>query len=162
MHYLKAGALALGLLVIPGLSLEARMVSFLVVETGIPRGGAAEASSHWENGLMDIFFEAGHIVSNGAIKRIALEDADVLPREVQGDFDAAAAGGAEFFLLALLDYQGNANPSAPKPQQVVLRLFKTKPCRLVAERRYSGVPGAVAEELGAAKNAAQGIISSIK
>jgi hypothetical protein len=155
---------ALGFLMIPGLSLGAHMISFLMVETGISESSpAAEASSLWENGLMDIFFDAGHIVSNAPVKRISAEGGKKLPDEVQREFNEAAAGGAEFFVLALLDYQGSFELPELKPQRVVLRLFRIKPYQLLGEQQYSGrTTGPVKEELAAAKSTARKIIPYIK
>jgi hypothetical protein len=52
--------------------------------------------------------------------------------------EEALRGGADFFVLALLDYQGApAGASKIKPQTVSLRLFKTRPQTFLYEQLYA-------------------------
>jgi hypothetical protein len=122
-------------LVIP---LPAAMVSFLVIETGLPESSGSNSwSGLWESGLLDVFFEEGHIVSNAPIKRLGRTSQNPLPEEVQAEFDEAAAGGADYFILALLDYPPPTGKEIPRPRNAVLRLFRIKPCRLLYEEGYA-------------------------
>jgi hypothetical protein len=120
--------------VFTGLPLEAATVSFLVIETGLPEEAEKKAlSGLWESGLLDVFFEAGHIVSNAPVMRLGSNPAQELPDEARSEFDQAIEGGADFFILALLDYRADG----VKPEQISLRLFRTNPYRKLFEQRYS-------------------------
>jgi hypothetical protein len=121
------------LLARPGLFLPAAAVSFLVVETGLPPEAAvSEYSSLWENGLLDVFFDAGHIVSNAPMLRLNEKPGRDLPDEVRNDIAEAAEGGMDFFIIAILEYQPGSGDTAKAPQ-VSLRLFTTSPCRMLFE-----------------------------
>jgi hypothetical protein len=140
---------------------SAATVSFLVVETGIAEDTAVESSSAWESGLMDVFFDAGHIVSNAPILRLSKEPEKLFPDEVQGSFNEALEGGADFFVLALLEFQGP--PDNPKPRRISLRLFRTRPYQFIYEEQLNGSPQTVpGEEFTAARNAARAIISRLQ
>jgi hypothetical protein len=142
---LFGAALLLGAL---GAPLSAANLSFLVVETGSGGGGSPvaapaglappfESSSLWETSLFDVFFEAGHIVSNFPI--LPMRDSSgadfpgreaphkEFPRELGPDLRDAAAGGADFFILVLLDYPAEAVERTAKPGQVSLRVYSAAP-----------------------------------
>ncbi|MDR0584420.1 MAG: hypothetical protein LBG57_08755 [Treponema sp.] len=118
--------------------LGAATVSFLVIETGLPEGaGTGAYSGLWESGLLDVFFEAGHIVSNAPVLRLAQKPAGVFPDEALPDLAGAVEGGADFFILALLDYSAPPNGLIQKPRHVSLRLFQTGSRRLLYEQQYN-------------------------
>jgi hypothetical protein len=133
-----------------GAPLSAANLNFLVVETGSGGGGnpavpaapsgltpTFESSSLWETSLFDVFFEAGHIVSNLPILPMrGSSGADFpgreapykqFPQELGADLRDAAAGGADFLILALLDYPAGAVDRAAKPEQVSLRIYSVAP-----------------------------------
>jgi hypothetical protein len=118
---------------------SAYTVSFIVVETGLPEEqGACEYSTLWESGLLDEFFDAGHIVSNAPVLRLNKPPAKQFPDEAAGSLNEANVGGADYVVLALLDYQGSGTPhTIPKPKQVSLRLFKTTPFRFIGEEKFT-------------------------
>ncbi|MDR2371378.1 MAG: hypothetical protein LBD71_07850 [Treponema sp.] len=118
----------------------AATVSFLIVETGLPPGADAnEHSSLWESGLFDVFFDAGHIVSNAPILRLEGKFEKELPETARADIDEAAQGGMDYFIIAVLDYPlaeiSETETAAVRPDQVSLKLFTTSPCRLLFEQR---------------------------
>ncbi|MDR2186129.1 MAG: hypothetical protein LBO80_10785 [Treponema sp.] len=140
---------------------SAATVSFLVVETGIAEGAAAESSGIWESGLMDAFFDAGHIVSSAPVLRLSGAPDKPLPGEAEGSFNEALEGGADFFVLALLEFQDS--PDNPKPRRISLRLFSTRPRRFIYEEQLNGGPETVpGEEFAAARNAARAIVSRLQ
>jgi hypothetical protein len=140
--------------------LSAATVSFLVVETGLP--GETESSlysSLWESGLFDVFFEAGHIVSNAPIKRLETKPQKSFPDEVKGDLNDAADGGAEYFILALLDYPQAAAQKNPKPRNIALRVFKISPYKLLYEQSYAEKnSGNIDEEFSTIKQSIRGLV----
>jgi hypothetical protein len=134
MRTLLAGLL-FGALTIP---LFPATVSVLVIETGLPEdGGSSSWSGLWESGLLDVFFEAGHIVSNAPVKRLTLNPQKVFPDEAQAEFDEAVSGGAEYFILALLDYPPPVGQEDPRPRNIALRVFRLSPYRFLHEQRYT-------------------------
>ncbi|MDR2071445.1 MAG: hypothetical protein LBP81_08555 [Treponema sp.] len=137
-------------------------VSFVMIETGPAQNGAApESASLWENGLMDVFFNAGHIVSNAHTLRVDREILNDFPDELQGDLDEARQGEVDFFVIVLLDYRssGEASGRLTKPRQILLRVFRVTPYQKVYEQVYSGP---VRDELAQAKSAAISILSHLR
>ena len=109
--------------------LEAANVSVLVIETGLPREGSANAYSvTWENGIMDTLFDAGHIVSNAPIMRLVTRAKDGFPDEAERDWKEAQQSGMGYFLIAVVNY--------PQPYNVSLRLFNTSSPEMLHEVKY--------------------------
>jgi hypothetical protein len=136
MNYLR-GVFVLVCVLSAG-SLPAHTISFIVGETGLsPENPKIEASNRWETGLMDAFFEAGHIVSNAPILRVADPAHEELPPEFRRDFFDAREGGVEYLILALLEYQGFTGTSGRlRPARVSLRLFRVSPYQFVIEEQF--------------------------
>ena len=132
-----------GLLLIFGLlcslSLSAATVSVLVLETGLPPGnGCTPSAEVWESGMMDAFFDAGHIVSNAPCQQIvsaAYGATKGLPMEAGSDFDQARIGGADFFILVLLNYQGDISENPTK--EICIRVFQVSSGDLLYETQLT-------------------------
>ena len=104
-------------------------VSFLVIETGTPsEGSASRYSTMWENSLLDVFFESGHIVTNSPILRLTRKLDEGFPDEAERDFESAREGGMDFFIVAIVDH--------PAPHNVSLRLFRTSSQEMILEYKY--------------------------
>jgi hypothetical protein len=147
--------------VFAALPLPAATVSFLVVETGLPRETEQNVYSDlWESGLFDVFFEAGHIVSNAPVKRLDAKPQKPLPDEFRGDLNDAAEGGAEYFVLALLDYPPAAAVNEiPKPQNISLKIFRIRPYKLLYEQGYSEKSSTnIDEEFTTIKQSIRGLV----
>jgi hypothetical protein len=114
--------------------LSGATLTVLVIETGVrePRP-VHEFSGLWENTLMDVFFDAGHIVSNAPIMQLNTKPEGEFPDAAQGAFKEAIAGGSDFLILALVDYQGTAEASPPLS---TLKVFRLSPYRCVVEQQY--------------------------
>ena len=129
--------LCAGFLPVP--SLFGAAVSFLVLETGLEEGqGASRYSSLYESGLLDVFFDAGHIVSNAPILRLSRVPGQTFPEEAMDDLEEAIEGGMEYFVLAQLDYAVPPGETIEKPRSIFLRIFRVKPYKLIYEQRYDG------------------------
>ena len=113
-------------------------VTFLVMETGL-RQGSPSAQNHavWENGLFDVFFETGHIVSNAHYLRIYEKPGDSLPYDAERDYIDAREGGMDYFVVAIINYTTQKGMEIPKPQNVSLRLFSTKSEQMLYEQTYT-------------------------
>jgi hypothetical protein len=143
-------------------SLPAATVSFLIIEKGLSAESARpESSFYWESGMMDAFFDAGHIVSNAPIIRIKDKQADsALPREARRELDEARLGGADFFVVVTLDYHNNP---AEKPGEIRLSVYRVSTGQLLYETSCGGYVGARAEEeFQAVKKSAGKILPQIR
>jgi hypothetical protein len=152
-------------LFIPGLAaapLYGSMVSVLVIETGLSQESAAKGySALWEDGIMGMFFEAGYIVTNGSVIRLEADHVEEFPDEAQAEFFEASVGGAEYFVLVILEYK--AQDGTFKPSGVSLRLYTTIPRTLIYEERFAaGRTAATRDEHARAREAAGVLISRIK
>jgi len=109
--------------------LDAANVSFLIMETGQSiEDPAGQYPVLWESGLLDVFFESGHIVTNFPIIQIVKKPADDFPGEAKEDFENAQKGGMDFFLVGIVDYTQSG---------VSLRLFSTKSPKMIQEEKYA-------------------------
>jgi hypothetical protein len=139
-------------------------LSVMVVETGI--GGDTprlDVSSLWEGGLMDVFFDTGHIVSNAPILRLERDAIGVYPEERLLDLEEAILGGAEYYILVVLDYgpgEDGEDVQSFRPRSIALRFVRINPRRVLYETQLRGNPrSTLGEELATAKSAAREIIS---
>jgi len=122
--------LLLGVFSISGIF--ASMVSFLVIETGLPESaGKNQYSERWESSLMDVFFESGHIVSNAPILRLDSKSSAGIEEIAERDIEEAAEGGSDYFIIAQLDF----NSSSQAPSLVSLLLFRITPYAKLFERQ---------------------------
>ncbi|MDR2738591.1 MAG: hypothetical protein LBB68_01990 [Treponema sp.] len=142
-------------------------ISFMVIETGLMgETPAIESSRLWEDALLDVFFDTGHIVSNTPIVRISEKPQKNLPDEAKISLNEAAEGGAEFFVVAVLDYQNlpGAELLLLKPRSVSLRLFKTEPYRFLYSQEYTPTEIRITDsaEMANAMSAARKIAAHLK
>ena len=150
------------LLMLLTFSSSASMVSFLVVETGLHNGisGPQSSSRLWEEGLMAIFFDAGHIVTNNPILRLDTQ----VPAEIRGtiveyDFNEAIMGGAEYVVLGFLEYE--VQGARAVPLRMNIKIYSTVPEELVHEQVFPTGRN-TGEENQMVRNAGRTIISYIK
>ena len=128
------------------MSLRAATVSVLVVEAGLPPGnGCTPSAEVWESGMMDVFFDAGHIVSNAPCLQIdeaagtGKAARNALPPEVNHDFDEARLGGADFFVLVFLNYAGGMYTADAEeypvecPKEVFIQVYSVSSGSLLYE-----------------------------
>jgi len=114
---------------------EASMISFLVIETGLPQEGRVNQHSVlWENTLLDVFFNAGHIVSNAPIQRLeAKPSADFLQSSAFEMEREAIDGGVDYIVLAQLDYFSDSSPG-----EISFLIYRVRGRVKVLERRITG------------------------
>jgi len=142
--------------------LPAAMVSFLVIEEGLkPGSDSGNYSAVWEDGLMGVFFDAGHIVSNSPILRVDQLSEAEFPSEARFDFIDAADGGADYFILAVLDY--NTQERLVKPKSVFIKIFTIESRQLVFEGQFPAGNGVnLQDEYSRVKDVGKIIASQIK
>jgi len=128
-------------------------VSCLVIEAGPAGGNKSQYSAMWENNLMDVFFDTGHIVSNARMIRLDRKPAESFPGAAENEYQDARANGMDYFLIAIVEQN----------QNVSLRLFNTKSRELIKEQVYAySVPKNAREESENIKNAISQIAAQIR
>ena len=161
MNYKLLGCLVL-LFVVLIFPASASMVSILLVETGLNEAApATQHASLWEGGLMASLFDAGLIVTNSPVLRMEQKPVRVLDSTVRIDFDDAAMGGADFFVLCLLEFQSQGRGAVPVA--ITIQTYKTDTQELIFEQIFSANRGNNQnEEYQIAQNAGKVIVSHIK
>ena len=131
-------------------------VSFLIIEFGLAaEGPTSQHSVMWENGLMDVFFEAGHIVSNSPIMRLAQKPGEGFPDEAEREFEFAREGMMDYFVVAVVNH--------PAPHNVSLRLFRINSQQMIMEHKYTDTTYQTRrEEYNAIKQEIQVLLARIR
>ncbi|MFP3043024.1 hypothetical protein LQZ19_14510 [Treponema primitia] len=166
--FIKNISIVAFLTVVLAVSAQGATVSFMVIETGLKaETPAIESSRLWEDALLGVFFDTGHIVSNTPILRVSEKPQKNLPDEAKASLGEALDGGADFFILAVLDYQNQPKTGIelPKPRSISIRLFKTEPYRFIFSQEYT--PAAEirttdTDDLASAMRAARAIAAHLK
>jgi hypothetical protein len=114
---------------------EASLISFYVVETGLPENaGVNKHSLLWENTFMDVFFDSGYIVTNYPMMRFATAQEGNIQEIAGFDPFEAIDAGVDYILIAKLDY-----PSAIHPPEIIsFYLFTVKQHEIIYEKQISG------------------------
>ena len=161
MNFKRLGSGAV-LLILLALPVSASTVSFLMVETGLSSEfSGTQHTSLWEGGLMEAFFNAGHIVTNSPILRMERRPSRDLSGSIKDDLDDAALSGVDYFVLGFLDYQIKGENALPVG--IVLKIYATGSRNLVYEQNFPAGRGKnLNEEFQFAQNAGRIIISHIK
>jgi hypothetical protein len=122
------------LLVLAQGSLFASNVSFIVLESGNAATVAKNAAILWEDGIMEVFFNNGHIISNAKSRKIPEFPKEELPEEALRDFQEADEGGSDYFMVALLNYSNKSDEVAAMPESVTIRLYSVSPYKFIVEK----------------------------
>ena len=97
------------------------MVSFYIVETGVTHEtGNKQHSLQWEDAFLDVFFEAGHIVSNAPIMQMAAKPAGDILQTTAFDIMGARSGGIDYIIIAILDYIDDS----PFPEEITFFIYR--------------------------------------
>jgi hypothetical protein len=156
----KIPAFSIVLFFILTFRLNAAMVTFLVVETGLRLSESKKLQSQaWENILMDTFFDAGHIVSNSVMTRLEIPPKDEFKNMVLNEVDEALNGGADYMVLAHLNYAGGEN----SPIEIVLYLYRLYPLEKIYDYHFDGVSyKSQKEETDSIRKICRGIVPHVK
>lgn len=144
-------------------AVSAATLSIQMYETGVPENAPKiEATSAWEAGLLDAFFEAGHIVSNAETKRLEKKG---LPSTSVG-LAEAREGGAEFIIALSLDYGPGplSNERTRKsPKSIAYRLSdRAGDILFQAEIKEAAPTNSGAEDASIAQSIARALIVQMK
>ncbi|MDR2900452.1 MAG: hypothetical protein LBV20_02880 [Treponema sp.] len=137
-------------------------VSVMIVETGVSEESPMiESSGLWESGLMDTFFENGHIVSNASMLRLNAEQANPFPSDQLINVDEAREGGSAYYVLAILNYS-DENESDAVPSSISLRLVQLHLNKVLYETSINGAKIEAFDEMELAKQVAETMIPYLK
>ena len=141
----------------------AATISIMIIETGAVDEAAKSAAAIWESGIMDAFFDEGHIVCNTpAIKLPSLDDEE-LPKEARRNFEDADINGVDYFVIAQLNYSQTESSVITGPDKVSLRLYRINQYGMLHKTSYPVNPDLhVPEKFSGAKNAAQMLSTYIR
>jgi hypothetical protein len=115
-------------------------ISVLIIETGLQDGKPArrgEMTEIWETGLMDVFFEEGHIVTNAQAFALKKKPGKELTSEITSYITEAEDAGIDYFVLAYLNYETDVAANVgrfselPKPVDIEFNLFSIDPAKCI-------------------------------
>ena len=161
MNYKLLGCMAL-LIMILIFPVSASLVSFLIVETGLNEDiPSTQYGMLWEGGLMAGFFDSGRIVTNGPMTRMEEKPAKDLSGAIRFDFDDAVRGGADYFILCVLDHRLQGRRAIPV--DITIRAYRTDTRELIFEQSFPVGRGRNQnEEFQNAQSAGREIVSHIR
>jgi hypothetical protein len=111
---------------------NATMVSFYLIETGLSENAEDNQLSFlWENAFMDVFFDAGFIVSNAPILRMPNKPVGDIMSQV--NMTAVRNAGIDYLLIAQLDFTVNGSPC-----EITFYIYKVNPREKILERQIQG------------------------
>ena len=145
----------------------AAMVSFFVIETGLPEEmDFINHSIVWENAFMDVFFEAGHIISNFPIMRLLAKPQDDILYEIDFNLEDGRAMGIDFIIITLLDFDSAGQSEVSRlqtPKEISFFIFNVNTGEKSYERQIAGKTyRSASEELNDIKSIARGLIPFVR
>jgi len=100
---------------------NASMVSFFIIETGLPQNDTDNQHSiTWENAFMDVFFDSGYIVSNSPIIRLNSKPNGDILSSISFNLTEARNMGMDFLLIAHIDY----NSDNSRPESISFTIYR--------------------------------------
>lgn len=141
----------------------AATISIMIIETGAADKADRKTAGIWESGIMDAFFDEGHIVCNTPAIQIPNMDDEELPKEARRNFEDADINGVDYFVIAQLNYSQTESSVITGPDKVSLKLYRVNPYVMLYNTSYPAKPGLPAsEEFSGAKNAARMLSTHIR
>jgi len=137
-------------------SAEAAMVSFCVIETGLPENGRDNQQSVlWENAFLDVFFDAGHIIVDAPMLRMQKKPEGSILQHI--DMQVMRRTGVEFIIVAQLDFNDTSSP-----EEITFFIYKVTPGEMIVKKQIEGRQARPArEELEYMKTVARGFTTYI-
>jgi hypothetical protein len=105
----------------------------LYTEEPVGKGDVKKSRGYMEDGIMGAFFDAGHIIFNSHADEDE-SDGEAAVQELFGDrnsFRAAKAGGAEFLLEIVMEFNDDAEE--PLPRSVKYRMYRLGDATLLSQ-----------------------------
>jgi len=121
--------------IILALNAEASLISFLVIETGLPENaGILKHSALWENAFMDVFFDSGYVVTNYPMMRLTSKSEGNIQEICGFDVSEAKDAGVDYLLIAKLEYVSAILP----PQVISFYVFRVDQHEVIYEKHVNG------------------------
>jgi len=136
-------------------SAGAATVSFYVIEAGINEEADSKMPQLWETAFMDVFFDAGHIISNAPVKRLEKKPSD-LSQIV--DFKEANDCGIDYMLVVLLDYK----IGEPSPEEISFCIYKVAKREKIIERKIRQKQVPSRDDFNGMKSIARGFVPYLR
>jgi len=134
------------------------MVSIYVIETGVPEEAVIYPHSElWENAFLDVFFEAGHIVTNDTTLRLYEKPSQEIIDFI--NLEEALSSGIDYVIIAQLNFSNDKM----HPSDISFFIYKVSNAEKITEktiqgRQQSGLPQRTQrEELDYMKSIARGL-----
>ena len=158
--FCKTGFLAVLFFLAVSFSASAYMVSFYVVEAGLPEHAEnRQQTDLWENAFLDVFFDAGHIVCNAPVLRLDAKPSGDIMRAVSFSLQDARDGGIEYILITMLDY----TPNLMSANEITFYIYNTSTRQILFEKKISGKSYKTAkEETDDIKSIVRGLVPYIR
>jgi hypothetical protein len=116
------------------LQIEASVISFYVIETGLQTEGAKNRNSVlWENAFMDVFFDSGYIVSNYPMMRLSSKPEGNIIEASGFDADEAKDAGVDYILVTQLYYDNAQLP----PSVITFYIFRVNNHQIIYEKQIT-------------------------
>jgi hypothetical protein len=147
--------------VIIGISLVfnigAATVSFYVIETGVNEDLDVKQSQsiQWEDAFMEVFFDAGYIISNAPIMRLEKKPSDVLQVV---DMEEAVVCGIDYMLIVLPEYKKDIK----EPIEVSFYIYRVAMQEKVLEKKIIIKRVSTQDDYNNMKSIAKGFIPYIR
>jgi len=138
-------------------SIGAQTVSFYVIETGINEDFDIKDSQsiQWENAFMDVFFDAGYIISNAPIMYLEKRPTDVLQVV---DIEEADFCGIDYMLIVLHEYKKDLK----EPSEVSFYIYRVTRKEKVIEKKIIIKRGIPKDDFNNMKTIAKEFVPYIK
>ena len=160
---MKRAAILFILIIFLAISASADMVSFFIVETGLPvnpdNAAVHQHSVLWENAFMDVFFDAGFIVSNAPILRIEKKPSGDILKAALISMSDAREWSIDYILVTQLDYPAEETA----PSDILFFLYRTSPEEKILEKSVKrNFPRTARNEYEELKTIVRGLIPYIQ
>jgi len=145
------------LLVFLAFNANASMISFYVIETGLSENAVRQQHSIlWENAFMDVFFDAGFIVSNAPILRMEKKPAGDILASAAISLNDMRELGIDFIMITQLDYISDSQ--APVDISFYIYMITPEEKLLLEKQIKRNSNKVVREEFNELKTIARGFI----
>jgi len=139
------------------LTVGAATVSFYVIEAGVNEDFDVKQSQsiQWEDAFMEVFFDAGYIISNAPIMRLEKKPSDVLQVV---DMEEAVICGIDYMLIVLPEYKKDVK----EPIEVSFYIYRVARKEKVIEKKIIINKGSTQDDYNNMKSIAKGFIPYIR
>jgi hypothetical protein len=123
---------------VPSSMIFAMNISIMVIQTAPDAGSSVEGFVRLiEDNVMDVFFDAGYIVSNAHFKHLKKIPAAEISKEIKPEFNEALEGDVEYFVLIIIGYKDVDQDGETKPETIFFRLYRVAGNSFITEEKLA-------------------------